>query len=65
MTTRKWTASHGGGAESWGDEPLGDDEEPLCGEEEFAQEVRELVAEDAPGVDRPHHGPPARASGLI
>ncbi len=30
-------------------EPLGD-EEPLCGEEEFAQEVRELVAAEAPRV---------------
>ena len=31
-----------------GEEPLAD--EPLCSEEEFAQEVRELVAADAPQV---------------
>ncbi len=37
------------GAQPWGDEPLGD-EEPLCGEDEFAQEVRELVADEAPRV---------------
>lgn len=32
------------GAEPWGDE------KPLCDEEEFAQEVRELVADEAPRV---------------
>lgn len=34
-------------------EPGGDEEpldEPLCGEDEFAQEVRELVADEAPQV---------------
>jgi hypothetical protein len=40
-----------GGAEPWGDEPLGD-EQPLYGEDEFAQEVRELVADEAPRVSR-------------
>lgn len=32
------------------DHELRGDEEPLCSEEEFAQEVRELVADEAPRV---------------
>ncbi len=35
---------------SRGSEELSVDEEPLCSEEEFAEEVRDLVAADAPQV---------------
>lgn len=37
------------GSEDRGSEPHGDGE-PLCGEEEFAEEVRGLVADEAPQV---------------